>query len=75
MKTRVRLRNSRTRHFRARLRGWIIVDLDERHLPFADATQPGVLDYPDDEILARWLAQTWRAHKPAAEFLGLDALS
>jgi hypothetical protein len=56
-----------------RLRGWIIVDLDERHLPFAAATRPGVLDYPDDEMLARWLAQARRALEPAADLLGLSA--
>jgi hypothetical protein len=54
-----------------RLRGWIIVDLDERHLPFAAATRPGVLDYPDDEMLTRWLAQTRLALNPAADLLGL----
>lgn len=54
-----------------RLRGWIIVDLDERHLPFAAATRPGVLDYPDDEMLTRWLAQTRLALGTAADLLGL----
>jgi hypothetical protein len=56
-----------------RLRGWIIVDLDERHLPFAAAARPGVLDYPDDEMLARWLAQTRRPLNPAADLLGFPA--
>jgi hypothetical protein len=54
-----------------RLRGWIIVDLDERHLPFAAGTRPGVLDYPDDEMLTRWLAQARLALGPAGELLGL----
>jgi hypothetical protein len=58
-----------------RLRGWIIVDLDERNLPFAAAARPGVLDYPDDEMLTRWLAQTRHALHTAADLLGLDALS
>ena len=55
-----------------RLRGWIIVDLDERHLPFAAAARPGVLDYPDDEMLARWLVQARLALDPAADLLGLQ---
>jgi hypothetical protein len=54
-----------------RLRGWIIVDLDERHLPFAAATRPGVLDYPDDEMLTRWLAQSRLALSAAGDLLGL----
>jgi hypothetical protein len=54
-----------------RLRGWIIVDLDERHLPFAAATRPGVLDYPDDEMLTRWLAQSRLALGAAGDLLGL----
>jgi hypothetical protein len=55
-----------------RLRGWIVVDLDERDLPFAAATRPGVLDYPDDEMLTRWLALTHGALESAAELLGLS---
>ncbi len=54
-----------------RLRGWIIVDLDERHLPFAAATRPGVLDYPDDEMLSRWLTTARAALDAAGDFLGL----
>jgi hypothetical protein len=56
-----------------RLRGWIVVDLDERDLPFGAATRPGVLDYPDDEMLTRWLALTHAALESAGELLGLSA--
>ena len=56
-----------------RLRGWIIVDLDERHLPFAAAARPGVLDFPDDEMLARWLAAARAALGAAGDLLGLPA--
>jgi hypothetical protein len=55
-----------------RLRGWIVVDLDERHLSFAAGTRPAVLDYPDDEILSRWLVQARAALAAAGEFLGLE---
>jgi hypothetical protein len=55
-----------------RLRGWIVVDLDEKHLSFAAGTRPAVLDYPDDEILSRWLVQALAALAGAGEFLGLD---
>ncbi len=54
-----------------RLRGWIIVDLDEDHLPFAAATRPGVLDFPDDEMLARWLTAARAALSAAGDLLGL----
>lgn len=57
-----------------RLRGWIVVDLDERHLPFAAGTRPGVLDYPDDEMLSRWLIQARAALAGAGELLGLPAV-
>ena len=57
----------------SRLRGWIIVDLDERHLPFAAAARPGVLDFPDDEMLARWLTAARVALGAAGELLGLPA--
>ena len=55
----------------ARSLDWIIVDLDERHLPFAAATRPGVLDFPDDEMLARWLTAARTALGSAGELLGL----
>ncbi len=54
-----------------RLRGWIIVDLDEDHLPFAAAIRPGVLDYPDDEMLSRWLTTARAALNTAGDLLGL----
>jgi len=54
-----------------RLRGWIIVDLDEDHLPFAAAIRPGVLDYPDDEMLSRWLTTARAALNIAGDLLGL----
>jgi len=47
------------------------VDLDEKHLPFAAGTRPGVLDYPDDEVLARWLAQARTALSGAGSLLGV----
>ncbi len=55
-----------------RLRGWIVVDLDEKHLPFAAGTKPGVLDYPDDEVLSRWLVQARTALGAASDLLGLS---
>jgi len=54
-----------------RLRGWIVVDLDEKHLPFAAGARPGVLDYPDDEVLTRWLAQARTALSGAGPLLGV----
>ena len=54
-----------------RLRGWIVVDLDEKHLPFAAGTRPGVLDYPDDEVLTRWLVQARTALSGAGPLLGV----
>jgi hypothetical protein len=57
-----------------RLRGWIVVDLDERHLPFAAGTRSGVLDYPDDEMLSRCLLQARAALAGAGELLGLEAM-
>ena len=56
-----------------RLRSWVIVDLDERHLPFAAATRPGVLEFPDDEMLARWLMAARAALNSAGDLLGLPA--
>lgn len=55
-----------------RLRGWIVVDLDEKHLPFAAGAKPGVLDYPDDEVLSRWLVQARTALGAATDLLGLS---
>jgi len=54
-----------------RLRGWIVVDLDEKHLPFAAGAKPGVLDYPDDALLAGWLVQARTALGGASDLLGL----
>ena len=58
-----------------RLRAWIVVDLDEQHRSFAAGTRPGALDYPDDELLARWIASARDAIAPASELLGIRQMA
>lgn len=54
-----------------KLEGWIAVDLDEHSLPFRVAAEGDALEYPDDELLRRWVLRARAALAPAAKELGI----